>query len=59
MDLEKLLLGKERCECGKSHLCPIKKVEISKDNNLPIRIVNTVENSESEIPYLFKMTKEK
>lgn len=35
----------------------IKKVEISKDNNLPIRIVNTVENSESEIPYLFKMTK--
>ncbi len=29
MKIDKLLLGKENCECGKSHSCPIKKVEIS------------------------------
>lgn len=30
MKIDKLLLGKESCECGKSHVCPIKTVEIGK-----------------------------
>lgn len=30
MNISELLKGRETCECGKSHLCPIKKVEIGK-----------------------------
>lgn len=35
----------------------IKKVEITKNGSLPVCVVNTVKNSEGEIPYEFKMTK--
>lgn len=42
MKIEELLIGKQNCECGKNHICPIEKVII--EENAFLKIPELVEN---------------